>query len=223
MTRCLTSSGLGGRRSKLADVPHRTELGAVALDVAPADLPATVARLRDIARAEEFPRAVAVQRMVPGHGEAFAGLQGRTDLGPVVLLGVGGVLVEVAGRVDGRLLPVDAEAAAALVDEVAGPRRFAASGVSGRGPAPLVDVVVGLDALWRRHGSWLGSVDVNPLIVTDDGVRRGRRPLRRRLARNRRAGSKARDCHRPRRVDHRSGRRRMGDQAEMKASLHRLP
>ena len=43
--------------------------------------------------------------------------------------------------------------------------------VSGRGPSlPLVDLVVALDASWRRHGSWLASVDVNPLIVTDTGV-----------------------------------------------------
>lgn len=156
---------------KLADVPHRTELGAVALDVAPADLAATVARLRDIARAEDVSGTVAVQRMVAGHGEAFGGLQCRTDLGPVVLLGMGGVLVEVAGRVGGRLLPLDDDAAASLVDEVAGPDVFAR--LRGQRPwpvAPLVDLVVGLDTLWRRHGSWLASVDVNPLIVTDTGV-----------------------------------------------------
>ena len=165
-------SGLGGRLVvKLADVPHRTELGAVALDVAPADLATTVARVRDIARAEELPRAVAVQRMVTGHGEAFGGLQCRTELGPVLLLGAGGVLIEVAGRIGGRLLPLDADAAAALVNEVAGPDVFAR--LRGQRPwpvAPLVDLVVALDALWRRHGSWLASVDVNPLIVTDTSV-----------------------------------------------------
>ncbi len=28
----------------------------------------------------------------------------------------------------------------------------------------------GLDRLWRTHGGWLDSVDVNPLIITADGV-----------------------------------------------------
>jgi len=152
---------------KLADVPHRTELGAVALDVLRADVAATVGRLREVAQRAGLPVAVAVQSMVRGHGEAFAGLQGCTDLGAAVLLGRGGVLVEVTGRVAGRLLPVDAAAAAALVDEVAG--------VTLRGqrpwePGPLVAVVLGLAELWRRHGAWLGSVDVNPLMITDDGV-----------------------------------------------------
>jgi acyl-CoA synthetase (NDP forming) len=156
---------------KLADVPHRTELGAVALGVAPADVVATVARLRAIAAAEGVPGAVAVQQMVAGHGEAFAGLQCRTDLGALVLLGMGGVLVEVTGHVGGRLLPIERDEAAALVDEVAGEAAFAR--LRGQRPwpvDPLVEVVLALGELWRRHGSWLASVDVNPLVVTDDGV-----------------------------------------------------
>ena len=75
--------------------------------------------------------------------------------------------MELAGRVAGRLLPLDEAAAAALVEEVAG------AVLRGQRPwerQPLVAVVLGLAELWRRHGAWLGSVDVNPLIVTDDGV-----------------------------------------------------
>jgi acetate---CoA ligase (ADP-forming) len=154
---------------KLADVPHRTELGAVALDVGRDELAATVTRMRDIARREGVPEEVAVQPMVGGHGEAFAGLQGRTELGAAVLLGAGGVLVELGGRVRGRLLPLDEDAAAALVAEVAG-AVGALRGQRSWEPAPLIAVVRGLADLWRRHGAWLSSVDVNPLVVTDGGV-----------------------------------------------------
>jgi hypothetical protein len=156
---------------KLADVPHRTELGAVELGVASGQLAVAVRRLRVLARREGVPTTVAVQRMVRGHGEAFAGLQGRTDLGPAVLLGRGGVLVEVAGGVGGRLLPIDEVAATALVEEVAGPKVFASlRGQRPWEPEPLIAAVLGLADLWRRHGGWLGSVDLNPLVVTDDGV-----------------------------------------------------
>ena len=163
---------LGDRLAiKLADVPHRTELGAVALDVAQPDVASTIARLRGLARASGVPGTIAVQALVRGHGEAYGGLQGRTDLGPAVLLGMGGVLVEVAGRVGGRLLPVDEAAAAALVAEIAGPAVFAQlRGQRPWDPGPLTALVVGLGELWRQHGAWLGSLDVNPLIVTDDGV-----------------------------------------------------
>jgi len=156
---------------KLADVPHRTELGAVRLDVAPSRVAAAVRDLREIAARAGVPGTVAVQAMVKGHGEAFGGLQCRTDLGPVVLLGRGGVLVEVAGKVGGRFLPLDEDAISALADEVAGPHVFA--GLRGQRAWPLdavAELLRGLDHLWRIHGSWLGSVDVNPLIVTDEGL-----------------------------------------------------
>jgi hypothetical protein len=157
--------------AKLADVPHRTECGAVMVDVAAEDLPEAVDRLRRIAHAEGLPIEVAVQAMVPGIGEAFAGVQARSELGPLVLLGLGGVLVEVSGRVSGRFLPLDHEAAESLVEEVAGAEAFA--GLRGTRPwptAPLVEAVMALDRLWRANGAWLGSVDVNPLIVTETGL-----------------------------------------------------
>jgi acetate---CoA ligase (ADP-forming) len=156
---------------KLADVPHRTELDAVRLGIPRAGVPAVVRELRAIARAHDAPETVAVQAMVAAHGEAFAGLLARTDLGPVVLLGLGGVLVEVAGQVDGRRLPLRPGAAEQLVDDVAGPATFARlRGQEPWAPGPLVAAVEGVAELWRRHGSWLQSFDLNPLLVTADGV-----------------------------------------------------
>jgi acetate---CoA ligase (ADP-forming) len=156
---------------KLADVAHRTELGAVRLGVSQAGVAAAVAELRAIASTNGVSGTVAVQAMVAGFGEAFGGLNCLTDLGPVVLLGLGGVLVEVASKVGGRFLPLDDIAASALADEVAGPEVFA--GLRGQRAWPIDSVVVllrGLDRLWRTHGAWLASVDINPLIVTDEGL-----------------------------------------------------
>jgi acyl-CoA synthetase (NDP forming) len=163
-------SALGDRLVvKLADVPHRTELGAVRVGVAAPDVPAVVEEMRAIAQAHHVEAAVAVQAMVAGHAEAFAGLQCHTGLGPVVLLGLGGVLVEVMRQVGGRFLPLDDAAATDLAGEVAG----AVGRLRGQQPWPIEAVtaaVRGLDELWRQHGEWLCSVDVNPLIVTADGV-----------------------------------------------------
>jgi acyl-CoA synthetase (NDP forming) len=156
---------------KLADVPHRTELDAVRLGVPRADVGRVAHELRAIARAHDAPEAVAVQAMVAADGEAFAGMLTATDLGPIVLFGLGGVLVEVTGRVDGRSLPLRPGAAEQLVDEVAGPATFV--GLRGREPwatGPLVGAVEGVAELWRRHGSWLQSADLNPVLVTADGV-----------------------------------------------------
>jgi acetate---CoA ligase (ADP-forming) len=165
-------TGLGDRLVvKLADVPHRPELGAVDLNVAPAAAADHVARLRSLAKAEGVPQTVAIQQQVESIGEAFIGLQLGTDLGSIVLLGRGGVLVETTGDVFGRLLPLDRSAAEALVDEVAG--TVAMSRFRGHAPwpiQPLVDAVLAVDRLWRSLGGAASSVDINPLVVTTDGV-----------------------------------------------------
>jgi acyl-CoA synthetase (NDP forming) len=156
---------------KLADVPHRTELGAVRVGVALSDVAAVAAELREIAAAHGVDDSVVVQAMITGHDEAFAGLQCRTGLGPVVLFGLGGVLVEVLGRVGGRFLPLDDASAGALANEVAGADVIGR--LRGRRAWPLdavADALLGLDRLWREHGHWLEAVDINPLIITDQGI-----------------------------------------------------
>jgi acetate---CoA ligase (ADP-forming) len=156
---------------KLADAPHRTEIGAVRVDVHVDDLRSVVDELRVIARSHDLPETVVVQPLVHGHGEAFIGLQARSDLGPVVLFGRGGVLVEVAPRVGGRLLPLAPGAAERLVAEVAGEGTF--RGLRGRTPwatEPLVAAVEAVAMLWQHTGTWLESADLNPVIVTDEGV-----------------------------------------------------
>jgi acyl-CoA synthetase (NDP forming) len=154
---------------KLADVPHRTELGAVHLAVAQDDVPASVRELRAVARAHGVPATVVVQPMITGHGEAYIGVQASSDLGPVLLLGRGGILLELAGKVDGRLLPLGPGAGRSLASEVA-------SGIGtirGQAPWPLESLISAVEAagrLWEASASWLGSADLNPLVVTADGV-----------------------------------------------------
>jgi succinyl-CoA synthetase beta subunit len=156
---------------KLADVPHRTELGAVALGVAPPEVPAQVRRMRALAAEHGVDSTVVVQAMVAGHGEAFAGLSIGSDLGSIALFGRGGVLVETSGGVSGRLLPLDKAAAQALAEEVAGPGVIEAFRGQRAWPGDaLVEALLGLSELWRQVGSWACSVDINPLVVTDTGV-----------------------------------------------------
>jgi acetate---CoA ligase (ADP-forming) len=156
---------------KLADVPHRTELGAVRLNVTQADLAATIGEIRTIAKTAGVDETVAVQSMVSGHGESFIGLQGENDLGAVLLFGRGGVLLEVAGGVGGRFLPIDEPTASALANEIAGADAF--TSLRGQQPWPLPAIVkslLALNQLWLTHSSWIGSIDINPLIVTEHGL-----------------------------------------------------
>ena len=131
---------------KLADVAHRTEHGAVLTGIAAADVAGAVETLRKIAARDGLPDTVVLQPQLAGHGEAFIGLTGDTELGPMVAFGLGGVFVEVMKRVGGRLAPfsaADAEELVAEFDDLG-----VIDGVRGMAPwdrAALVD-----DALQRR-------------------------------------------------------------------------
>jgi acetate---CoA ligase (ADP-forming) len=155
---------------KLADVAHRTEHGAVRLNVDTATLEDAVDELRAIADSHGLPPVIAVQPMIAGHGEAFIGIKGESELGPLVAFGLGGIFVEVMGRVGGRMAPMTAEDAADLIDE------FGDTGVlDGFRGAPVWDrralsaILVAASQLAAEGRDWIESIDINPLIVTADG------------------------------------------------------
>lgn len=155
---------------KLADVPHRTELGAVRVGVAPEDLDATVAELRTIAEREGVAADVVVQPLVAIEGEAFVGGQLDADLGPLVVSGLGGVLVEALGGACGRLAPLNAVDVEELLDEIGSAGVFA--GLRGSAPwdrGQLADVIAAASRLTAGATSWLSTFDINPLVVTSSG------------------------------------------------------
>lgn len=156
---------------KLADMPHRTELGAVRLGVSGDGLPEAIRDLQAIAHRHGLPSGVAVQEMVSGIGEVFIGAQGTSELGPLVALGLGGIFVEVLHTVSGRIAPFDHAEAARLVSEF---DRFGIlDGFRGRAPWPrekLAETLVSVSRLTAAGREWIASMDLNPLIVTAEGV-----------------------------------------------------
>ena len=155
---------------KLADVAHRTEHGAVRLGVEAAVLGAAVEELRAVADAHGLPPMIVVQPMISGHGEAFIGIKGESELGPLVAFGLGGVFVEVMRKIGGRMAPMSSEDAAELIDE------FSDTGVLDgfRGSPPwdrcaLASVLKAASLLAAGGRLWIESIDINPLIVTADG------------------------------------------------------
>jgi acetate---CoA ligase (ADP-forming) len=148
---------------KLADVPHRADLGAVRVNVTAGQLRAAAEDLSVVAARHGLPGRLVIQPVVAGESEAFIGVRNDTDLGPVIVAGLGGSLVESAGLVVGRLLPADRTDVAAMLDEL--DQRLTAR--LGRPPRwnkeGLAAAAAGLAELAMR-APWLASVDVNPLI-----------------------------------------------------------
>lgn len=155
---------------KLADVGHRTEYGAVRLKIWHDTLADTITELRDIAAQHNFSPVVVVQPMVEILGEAFVGIQADSELGPLVVFGLGGIFVEVLQRVGGRMAPLSKSEADSLIAEFEDVKVMHGF----RGSAPwdldsLAEILQAVGRLAAGAGDWLGSLDMNPLVYTPTG------------------------------------------------------
>jgi acyl-CoA synthetase (NDP forming) len=149
---------------KLADVPHRTDIGAVRLNISARNVADAVADMRRLAAACKLPAAVVVQPHLRIDGEAFVGIKADSGLGPMVVCGVGGVFVEILRRVCGLIAPFSLSDATHALRELDDTGVF--KGLRG-GPAwdraALAKIMVALGQLAAGASEWLSTLDVNPL------------------------------------------------------------
>ncbi len=158
-----------------SQIPHKTEARAVRLDVRNA---AELADAREavLAGARAFAPAAAidgvlVQEMVTGGVEVIVGLSRDPQFGPVLLFGMGGVLVEALGAVSRRLCPITREDARMMIAEVPGMQAML-TGYRGRPAADVDALIEALCSLSRAAvaaGPLLAEVDINPLAVLPKG------------------------------------------------------
>jgi acyl-CoA synthetase (NDP forming) len=157
-----------------ADIPHKTEAGAVALGLAGEDA-VGAAYDRVLAAARQHAPAnridgVLVQPMAPSGREVILGVNRDPTWGLLLMVGLGGVLVEALGDVALAPVPLDHAAARALIDrlksaQMLGPYR-------GQPPADtdaLVDLMARLSQFVADHGEAIAEIDLNPVIVHPRG------------------------------------------------------
>jgi acetate---CoA ligase (ADP-forming) len=154
------------------DLAHKTELGGVRLGVADAAaLREEAAAMRErVARAAPGAEVTGflVQSMARGLGEAIVGFRRDPEVGPVVLLGTGGVLAELFRDVSLRPAPVDLDEAREMVGEVKGLRALAGWRGLPRGDLDaLARAVVSLSRLAARDD--VAEAEVNPAIIGPEG------------------------------------------------------
>jgi acetate---CoA ligase (ADP-forming) len=145
---------------------HKSEVGGVRLGLS--DEAAVRAAARDLLRLDPDGR-VLIQAQRAGEEVIIGGLR-DPQAGPVVMVGLGGVLVEVLADVVFRMAPIDAEEAAAALRSLRGYPVLA--GARGR---PEVD----MDALARTLASAsrllvavgeISELDLNPVLASSDGA-----------------------------------------------------
>jgi acetate---CoA ligase (ADP-forming) len=157
-----------------ADIPHKTEAGAVALNLIGAD-DVRAAYDRVLAAAKGYAPAakidgVLVQPMAPPGREVILGVNRDPTWGLLLMVGLGGVLVEALDDVVLAPVPLEEAGARALID------RLKAAAVFGRyremPPADtdaLVDLMVRLSRFSADHAAEIDSIDLNPVIVHGEG------------------------------------------------------
>jgi len=150
-----------------ADLAHKTELGAVRLNLADA------AAVRDAAAGlAGLGEALLVERLVAcAVAELIVGIGRDPLLGLHLVLGSGGTLVELVGDRRILLLPAERAEVAVAIRSLKVARLL--DGHRGRPPGDLdtaVDAVLAVQDFALAHAGRLAELDVNPLIVTASGA-----------------------------------------------------
>jgi acyl-CoA synthetase (NDP forming) len=153
------------------DIAHKTDVGGVHLDLRTA---AQVNQAFDDIMRSASPgsniEGVLVQRMAPRGVEAFVAARREPLLGPLVVVGLGGVDVEATRDVAMRLAPVSSAEAQAMLRELRGYGLLLGS--RGRPPADisvLAETVVQMSELAAALPAGVANVEINPLLVLPVG------------------------------------------------------
>lgn len=156
------------------DILHKTDAGMVRLNVeGEAAIRATVAELLTAAR-DRFPQArvdgVLVAPMHRGLQEVILGYRWDPEVGPIVMLGVGGVMAELKRSYCVRLAPVDLEEARSMIAEL--PELKLIQGFRGlpKGDVDaLARAVRAISLLATLKSRPVQDAEINPLIIRAEG------------------------------------------------------
>jgi acyl-CoA synthetase (NDP forming) len=157
-----------------ADITHKSDAGGVKVNLkSRAEVEAAFDGIMASARAA-FPQAaiegVSVQGMARAGIEIIMGMIKDASFGPVLMFGLGGVLVEVLKDVSFRIVPLQAEDAADMIQEIQGKKLLA--GYRGQDPAHLPTLQQMLLKLSAFVESTPGieEIDMNPVFAHKDGA-----------------------------------------------------
>jgi acyl-CoA synthetase (NDP forming) len=156
------------------DIAHKTEIGAVVLDVpSPDEAAATFERIMAATRTKAPSARVDGVLVAPMAGdgvEIIIGARHDPVFGPVVMTGIGGIFVEVLKDVALRVGAVDAAEARRMLEELKGSALF--TGARGHPPidiAAAARAIAALSAYAVANAGRFETIEINPLLVRPDG------------------------------------------------------
>jgi acetyl-CoA synthetase (ADP-forming) len=154
------------------DASHKSDVGGVRLGLPDAvAASAAVRELEALARGRGLALdGVLVEQMAAPGVELVIGGLVDARFGSVVMLGLGGVFVEIFGDIAFRVCPIDRHDAREMIDDLRGTPLL--RGARGRAPADEARIVDALLAIGGERGLMvecdgeIAELDINPLIVS---------------------------------------------------------
>jgi 3-hydroxypropionyl-CoA synthetase (ADP-forming) len=111
-------------------------------------------------------KGVLLEKMVPKGIEMIVGLQVDPQFGPVMMVGLGGVMTEVFKDVAFRMLPITTADAKSMINELKSSKLF--KGFRGSDPVDLnmlAKALVQIGKIGVDNAQYVNSIDFNPIVV----------------------------------------------------------
>jgi len=111
-------------------------------------------------------KGILLEKMVPKGVELIVGLQNDPQFGPVIMVGLGGVLTEIFKDVAFRMLPITVADAKSMLQELKGAKIL--QGFRGSKPIDqnmLAKALVQIGKLGVDNAGYFDSIDFNPIVV----------------------------------------------------------
>jgi acetate---CoA ligase (ADP-forming) len=153
-------------KTAMPDISHKSDVGGVMLNLT--DEAAVERAYLDLE--ERLGSHVLVTRFVRGGVELVLGLKMDPQFGPLILVGAGGILVELMRDVQASLAPIDEAGALRMIDKLKVRKLLA--GMRGAAPSDmdaLASAILRLSALALDLKDHLAEIDINPLLVRPQG------------------------------------------------------
>ena len=156
-------------------IAHKTEAGGVVVGIAnPADLATAAQTIKSNVAAYQpdvTVDTILVEQMISGVQEVLVGYQHDAQVGPVVTVAPGGIMVGVYDDKAVRLASVSHDVAREMIDEVVGfaPLRGHRNRPAGD-IAALADIIVAVSRLSEQPDLGVIEAEANPVIVAQAGA-----------------------------------------------------
>jgi len=111
-------------------------------------------------------KGILLEKMVPKGVELIVGVQNDPQFGPVIMVGLGGIMTEVMKDVAFRMLPITTSDAKSMLNELKGSKLL--KGFRGSPPIDLNMVskmLVQIGKLGMENANYINSIDFNPVVV----------------------------------------------------------